>query len=38
MLEKTYFEQAKKDHRENMTKTQKLGTKIFKGAAFIGKP
>lgn len=36
--EKLHFEQARKQHRLNMTKVQKIGTKIFKGVAFIGKP
>ena len=36
--EKRHFDLARQAHRNNMTKVQKIGSKVFKGSAFIGKP
>ena len=36
--EKRHFNMAREAHRTNMVKVQKIGTRVFKGSAFIGKP
>lgn len=37
-LEQQYFDQAMEKHKDNMTKTQVVSGKTFKGNGFISKP